>query len=106
MALTRLVLNPREYHGRTAVLVGNGTSMLAPEWPEKLRRAKELGAVLLVTNGGYKTFPFADVLMCSDRNWIAANLDLSGFAGPEIVVTYPRAAQAVVRPDKRMRVIN
>lgn len=76
--------------------------MLAPEWPEELREAQKLNAVLVVTNGGYRTFPFADVLMCSDRHWIAANPDLSGFEGSQIVVTHPRAAEAVQKVDSRM----
>lgn len=91
-----------EWRGRTAVLVGNGTSMLAHGWEDALRDAQSQNAILVVTNGGYQSFPFADVLMCSDRHWIAAHPDLSGFKGSQIVVTHPRAAEAVQQVDPRM----
>lgn len=93
---------PEDWLGRTVVLIGNGTSMLAPEWSEALRDAQKQNAILVVTNGGFRSFPFADVLMCSDRHWIAANVDLTGFLGRQIVVTHPRAAEAVKRVDPRM----
>jgi hypothetical protein len=89
----------RDWEGRTAVVIGNGPSMLDQRWPNELARAQRLGAHLMVANGGYRTFPFADVLMCSDRHWLAANADLSDFAGDMIVVTRP---EAVVKVDPRM----
>jgi hypothetical protein len=89
----------RDWEGATAVVVGNGPSLLAPEWNGRLRAAQATGAKLLVANGGYRLFPLADLLMCSDRHWLKANPDLSGFKGETIIVTRP---EAVVRVDPRM----
>jgi hypothetical protein len=98
--VTRLPVRafPRDWEGKTAVVVGNGPSLLAPEWPDRVLTAGA-AAKVLVANGGYKLFPFANVLMCSDRHWLAANPDLSGFKGETIVVTRP---EAIRRLDRRM----
>lgn len=86
----------RDWEGATAVIIGNGPSMLAPLAPRPVPADK---CFVLVANGGYKLHPGASVLMCSDRNWLRVNPDLSGFRGPEIIVTRP---EAVVREDSRM----
>jgi hypothetical protein len=97
---------PRDWGGLTAVVIGNGPSMLDHSWKARLAAWQGVrGYKLLVSNGGYKLFPFADVLMCSDRHWLAANTaapnSLAGFLGAEITVTRP---EAVVWKDYRMRV--
>lgn len=86
----------RDWEGHTAVVVGNGTSVerLSPHVHERAGFAH-----VCVANGGYLTFPGAEVLMCSDRHWLAAHPDLSAFTGKTIIVTQP---QAVVNPDPRM----
>ena len=89
----------RDWEGLTAVVIASGPSMLAPEWEGRLRAAKAAGAKLLLSNGAYKSFPFADVLMCSDRHWLKDNPDLSGFRGEEIIITRP---EAVRQQDARM----
>lgn len=98
---------PRDWEGLTAVVIGNGPSMLTPEWMGRLTEWQiNRGYKLLVSNGGYLLFPFADVLMCSDRHWLAANTvgrdPLAGFGGSEIMVTRP---EAVETRDPRMRII-
>lgn len=104
--LPPLDIKGTELAGRTAVVIGNGTSLLDPEWTYRLRYAKaHRGAYLMVANGGFSAFPFADCLMCSDRHWLAGNPDFRPFGGERIIVTSPRAAAAVVRRDPRMREI-
>lgn len=93
----------RDWEGLTAVVVGNGPSLLTPAYAPTLAALAGnhgAGAKVLVANGGYKLLPGADVLMCSDRHWLKANPDLSGYRGPEIVVTRP---EAVMVEDSRMR---
>jgi hypothetical protein len=94
---------PRDWEGLTAYVIGNGPSMLVVDWHPWLLARQAAGAKLLVSNGGYKLFPFADSLMCSDRHWLAANPDLSGFRGSEVIVTRP---EAVARRDVRMRYVH
>jgi hypothetical protein len=89
-----------DWEGATAIVIGNGPSMLAPTAPRP--RPSDMVKVL-VANGGYKLHPDASVLMCSDRHWLAANPDLSGFTGPEVIVTRP---EAVRREDPRMWATN
>lgn len=84
-----------DWYPCTAVVIGNGLSALTIQ-PEELERPHVRS---LVCNGGYKTFPKADVLMCTDRRWLADNPDLSGYKGPMIVVTRPEAVQQI---DPRM----
>jgi hypothetical protein len=45
----------------------------------------------LVSNGGYRHFPMADVLMCTDRRWLTANQGelADGYKGSMIIVTRP-----------------
>lgn len=89
-----------DWLGETAVVVGNGNSVLA--LADVFRRIKATGWKTLISNSGFEFFPDADVLMCSDRNWLPLHPDLSAFKGKEIVVTRP---EAVVRVDPRMRAI-
>lgn len=84
----------RDLVGKTVIVSGNGTSILDSVWDDRLR-----GKTVFVANGGYKRFPDAESLMCSDRHWLAANPDLSGFRGRCIMVTRP---DAVKRVDPRM----
>lgn len=92
----------RDWFGATAIIIGNGPSLLTdPDTCALVRELQASGrAKTLVSNGGYKLFPEASALMCSDRHWLAANPDLSGYKGPEVIVTQP---QAVARLDSRMR---
>lgn len=81
-----------DWQGLTAVVMGNGPSMF--EQLKTVPSPRELPNVrFLVANGGYKLFPEAHSLMCSDRHWLKANPDLSGFKGKEIIVTRPEAIQ-------------
>lgn len=98
MPLNRIFSFQHDWYRDTAVVVGNGPSMLS--FPvDSLRRPT---ARVLVANGGYKLVPWADVLMCTDRRWLAANSDLSGYEGPMIVVTRP---EVVTVEDPRMVVV-
>lgn len=85
-----------DWHGGTVVVMGNGPSV------ETFGLAHRVapGVRVCVSNGGYLFFPKADQLMLSDRHWIAAHPDLSGYLGPCILVTQPRA---VLKYDPRMR---
>lgn len=85
----------RDWDGDTAVVLGNGTSLRGMDLSTLARPRVRV----LVANGGYRTYPEADQLMCSDRHWLKANPDLSGFKGKMIVVTRPEAVQVV---DPRM----
>lgn len=96
-----------DWEGQTVLFLGNGTSIEeeVPGFEDALGLpfSGRDDVKVVVTNGGYRLFPLADVLMCSDRHWLAANShDLSGFRGEEIVVTQP---QAVVRHDWRMHYV-
>lgn len=84
-----------DWYRCTAVVVGNGPSMLAFPVAELERPHVRT----LVANGGYCVVPRADVLMCTDRRWLAANPDLSGYLGEMVVVTRP---EAVAQLDPRM----
>lgn len=84
-----------DWAGATVVVIGNGTSVLGLD----LKPIARAGAKAMVANGGWKTWPKADVLMCSDRHFLAASPDLSGYQGPMIVVTRP---EAVAAKDRRM----
>lgn len=95
MSLDHIHTFTHDWYRDTAVVVGNGTSMLSfplGELQGPHRRA-------LVANGGYMLLPGADVLMCTDRRWLGSHPDLSGYLGPMIVVTRP---EAVKREDPRM----
>lgn len=94
-ALTRWHIFERDWEGQTVVVIGNGPSLLDID-PADIARVP---ARKVVANGGYKRFPWATALMCSDRHWLAANADLSGFKGAEIIVTQP---DSVARRDYRM----
>ena len=87
----------RDWEGLTALVIGNGTSTLALD-PEAVLA---LPAKSLVANGGYERFTRATVLMCSDRHWLAAHPNLSGFKGEDIIITQPDAM--VGRRDARMK---
>lgn len=89
-----------DWLGETAVVVGNGNSVLG--LGEVFQRIRASGWHSLIANSGYEFFPHAEVLMCSDRNWLPLHPDLSAFKGKEIVVTRP---EAVARIDPRMRAI-
>lgn len=85
----------QDWYRDTAVVVGNGPSMLS--FPvETLARPR---VRTLVANGGYCVVPHADVLMCTDKRWLASHPDLSGYLGPMVVVTRP---EAVLKRDPRM----
>lgn len=73
----------QDWYRQTAVVLGNGPSLLSFPATELERPYVRS----LVANGGYLLFPRADVLMCTDRRWLAANPDLSGYSGPMVVVT-------------------
>lgn len=90
-----IVFRP-DWAGLTAVVIGNGNSILSMDFAPILAREDFR---TLVANGGYHTVPRANVLMCSDRHWLADNPDLRGFRGDMIVVTRP---EAVRRADNRM----
>lgn len=96
MPLSHIHTFSQDWYRDTAVVVGNGPSMLA--FPvQELQRPH---ARVLVANGGYTLIPWADVLMCTDRRWLAAHQgELAGYVGPMIVVTQPRV---VTQPDPRM----
>lgn len=85
----------QDWYRDTAVVVGNGTSLLGLS-PTMLERPRVRS---LVANGGYRWHPRADVLMCTDKRWLAANPDLSGYEGPQIIVTQPDAVKV---EDPRM----
>lgn len=85
-----------DWAGLTAVVVGNGLSILGVDFAPLLAHPH---ARVMVSNSGYVHCPSADVLMCSDRHWIKAHPDLSGYTGPLIIVTQP---QAVLVADMRM----
>lgn len=90
-----------DWLGETAVVVGNGNSVLGlHEVFRRIVAAPRWHA--LISNSGFEFFPDAEVLMCSDRNWLPLHPDLSAFKGREIVVTRP---EAVARVDNRMRAI-
>ncbi len=99
MPLNRVHTFEQDWYRDTAVVVGNGPSMLS--FPvQELRRPR---ARVLVANGGYKLAPWADVLMCTDKRWLPANEHLlADYIGPMIVVTHP---EVVKRPDPRMVVL-
>lgn len=84
-----------DWRGQTVVVLGNGTSLLDLDL-SVIAAAK---ARAMVANGGFAIYPPADVLMCSDRHWLAEGHDTSGFRGSLIVVTRP---EAVARHDPRM----
>lgn len=84
-----------DWRGQTVVVLGNGTSLLDVDLSVIAAR----GARAMVANGGFALYPAADVLMCSDRHWLAEGHDTSGFLGTMIVVTRP---EAVKRRDPRM----
>jgi hypothetical protein len=90
-----IVFRP-DWKGLTAVVIGNGNSILSRDFTPILAREDWR---TLVANGGYHTVPGADVLMCSDRHWLKDNPDLRGFRGSMIVVTRP---EVVTRADPRM----
>lgn len=96
MDASRPIRFKRDWTGLTAVVVGNGPSLLGTPADEYILPNTRH----LVANGGYLQFPEADVLMCSDRHWLKAHPDLSGYHGPLILVTRP---EAVMRDDSRMR---
>lgn len=85
----------RDWLGETVVIMGNGTSMLDIDM-EPIRTSR---ARVMVTNGGYDLYPYADLLMCSDRHWLGARKDLNEFKGKLIVTTQP---QAVHFDDRRI----
>jgi hypothetical protein len=86
-----------DWRGETAVIVGNGTSMV----DVNLSVCKQPGVRVLVTNGGWRLFRRADVLMCSDRHWLRDHgMEVRHFLGTEIIVTQP---QAIPVFDRRMR---
>lgn len=91
-----------DWLGKVAVVIGNGPSLLLAETARPDPREYP-NVRFLVANGGYKLFPYATSLMCSDRHWLAANRDLSGFRGPEIIVT---RGETPHRHDPRMRYVN
>lgn len=103
--MPKLSTMARDWVGATAVVIGNGPSLFEAASTLGLLAALTAAgrAKTLVANGGYKLVPKASVLMCSDRHWLAANPDLSGYLGPEVIVTQP---QAVVKQDLRMRFFN
>lgn len=84
-----------DWRGETVVVLGNGTSLIGAD----LSAISAAGARAMVANGGFAIYPAADVLMCSDRHWLAEGHDTSGFRGSLIVVTRP---EAVKRRDPRM----
>jgi hypothetical protein len=90
-----------DWLGETAVVIGNGNSVLGLG-RAFFERLAATGWHTLIANSGFEFFPDAEVLMCSDRNWLPLHPDLSAFKGREIVVTRP---EAVVRVDPRMRAI-
>lgn len=99
--LSRVHSFEQDWYRETAVVVGNGPSMLS--FPvQELDRPR---LRVLVANGGYKLIPWADVLMCTDRRWLAAHQEeLPDYTGPMIIVTQPE----VVSPahlDRRMKLL-
>lgn len=84
---------PDVFAGRTVVVMGNGTSLLG------LDLARLHKADVLVSNGGFLTWPHAHTVMCSDRHYLATDPPFGQFLGKHIVVTQP---QAVVTKDPRM----
>jgi len=89
----------RDWAGLTAVVMGNGTSLEGMD----LSMLDQPHVRACVANGGYRRYPRAAQLMCSDRHWLKANShDLSDFLGETIVVTRP---EAVVKDDPRMVVV-
>ncbi len=96
MAPIRPIVFGPDWAGLTAVVIGNGNSILSTDFAPVLARRDFR---TLVANGGYHTVPEADVLMCSDRHWLKDNPNLRGFKGSMIVVTRP---EAVMREDSRM----
>lgn len=97
--LARVHTFEQDWYRDTAVVVGNGPSMLSFPTAELDRPRVRV----LVANGGYKLFPTADVLMCTDRRWLAANQHLLGeYKGPMIIVTQPKV---VTQPDPRMKLL-
>ncbi len=86
----------RDWAGLTAVVMGNGTSVEGAD----LSALDAPHVRVCVANGGYRRYPRAAQLMCSDRHWLKANShDLSDFLGETIVVTRP---EAVIKGDPRM----
>lgn len=76
----------QDWYRDTALVLGNGPSLLS--FPQSLLARPR--ARTLVANGGYLYLPGADVLMCTDKRWLAAHTaDLTGYTGPMIVVTRP-----------------
>jgi hypothetical protein len=89
----------RDWAGLTAVVMGNGTSVEGMD----LSILDQPHVRVCVANGGYRRYPRAAQLMCSDRHWLKANShDLTDFLGATIVVTRP---EAVVKDDPRMVVV-
>jgi hypothetical protein len=86
-----------DWYRHTAVVIGNGLSAL------DIPRAdlERPWVKTLCTNGGYKTFPDTDVLMCTDRRWLSEHQGElpTGYHGPMIVVTRP---EVVKEWDPRM----
>lgn len=87
-----------DWAGKTVVVMGNGFSAKQQDFSLfKLPHVR-----VMIANWGFKTYPDADVLMLSDRHWLAGELgayNLSEFKGKQIVVTQPAA---VLSPDPRM----
>lgn len=86
----------QDWYRDTAVVLGNGPSLLSMQ-PSSLARPR---ARTLVANGGYLWLPRADVLMCTDKRWLRANVgNLRGYKGKTIVVTRPEViTEAEVDP--------
>ncbi len=98
-----LTIAGSEWRDKIVIICGNGLSALTVNWAS-LQHRPEL--VVCVTNGGFRTVPWAHVLMLSDRNFLGEVDDLAKFAGEEMVVTAPNALRAVRKADPRMRWIN
>jgi hypothetical protein len=97
MGIPDLKANHRMWADKTAVVIGNGTSLIGKD----LTFLRRPDLVTMIANSGVFMCPWADVLMCSDRHWLAEfSGDLSMFVGGTIVVTRP---EAVVKIDPRMR---
>ena len=85
----------RAWAGLTAVVMGNGTSLIGRD----LSALARPDVKVQVCNGGFLMYPQADLVMCSDRHYLAADPPFDKYTGPTIVVTQP---QAVVKRDSRM----
>lgn len=94
-----LKIDGDEWAGKIQVICGNGMSALDVDW-RQLEERDDLR--VCVTNGGFRTVPWAHTLMLSDRHFLAEIKDWSPYKGPEMVVTQPRAAAAY---DPRMKSI-